>query len=125
MEFFEEYEEDITEIITNLVWDFSGYDSNSIDMTTLSELNKVVNEPFKFEESDVRFDDQLEEANEQILEDLGDEMDELDEFELEELQFEYIDKQEFKLTDDDKEKLALLAVENEAVNIENEIESDF
>lgn len=125
LDFFEEYQEDITEIVTNLVWDFSGYDSNEIDITVLMELNKIVNEPFKFEESDVRFDAQLEEANEQILEDLGDKMDEMDDYDLEELQFEYVDNQEFKLTDDDKEKLVWLAVEYEAVNIENERESDF
>ena len=124
LDFFNEYEDDIQEIILNLASEITGYEGYSLnEMELLDNLNTFVNSDFKFEDYELRFDDYLAKANELIAEDLGDEMDDMDEYELEELQFDYVADIEFELTDEDKEKLVWLAVETEAVNIENEREA--
>ena len=124
LDFFNEYEDDIQEIILNLASEITGYEGYSLnEMELLDNLNTFVNSDFKFEDYELRFDDYLAKANELIAEDLGDEMDDMDEYELEELQFDYVADIEFELTDEDKEKWVWLAVETEAVNIENEREA--
>ena len=114
--FFDRYEDDIENVITEYVEGLSGdtfYDLTNTEL--LESLNEYTN--LEFTTGDEMIELLSEKAFEQAEVDNAEEWDDMDEYEIEELVFDYMETLEVLPTDQDKINFVCLAVEIVAQNI--------
>ena len=108
--FFNRYEDDIENVITEYVEGLTGdkfYDLTNTEL--LEELNEYTN--LEFTTGDEMIELLSEKAFEQAEVDNAEEWDDMDEYEIEELVFDYMETLEVLPTDQDKINFVCLAVE--------------
>ena len=114
--FFDRYEDDIENVITEYVEGLSGdtfYDLTNTEL--LESLNEYTN--LEFTTGDEMIELLSDKAFEQAEVDNAEEWDDMDEYEIEELVFDYMETLEVLPTDQDKINFVCLAVEIVAQNI--------
>ena len=110
LNFFDRYEDDIENVITEYVEGLSGdtfYDLTNTEL--LESLNEYTN--LEFTTGDEMIELLSEKAFEQAEVDNAEEWDDMDEYEIEELVFDYMETLEVLPTDQDKINFVCLAVE--------------
>ena len=108
--FFDRYEDDIENVITEYVEGLSGdtfYDLTNMEL--LESLNEYTN--LEFTTGDEMIELLSEKAFKQAEVDNAEEWDDMDEYEIEELVFDYMETLEVLPTDQDKINFVCLAVE--------------
>ena len=116
VDFFNRYEQDIEEVITDYLEGLSGdtfYDLTNTEL--LESLNEYTN--LEFTTRDEMIELLSEKAFEQAEVDNAEEWDDMDEYEIEELVFDYMETLDVLPTKQDKINFVCLAVEIVAQNI--------
>lgn len=108
--FFDEYEQDIENVVINYAGSVTGntfYDLTNMEL--LDTLNEYTN--LEFTTTDDMLDLLHEEASKQAMEDNATEWEDMDEYEIEDLVFDYMNDVEVLPTKQDKINFVCLAVE--------------